>query len=411
LTPVPAAGQPGAGEEANVQGAVLGAAEDGSYVYFVADGVQAAGAVPGDCKNGGEPANATCNLYVSHEGHTRFIATLSGDDEPDWSVALKHMTSRVSPNGEWLAFMSDRSLTGYDNADAVSNRPDEEVYLYDAVNDKLVCTSCDPTGARPVGVEYKNLNNGLVGGSRVWEENQWLAANIPGWTQYSLLDSVYQSRYLSNEGRLFFDSNDALVAQDTNGEEDVYEYEPIAVGGITGCLESSLTFDRATDGCVGLISSGASIGESAFLDASGDGSDVFFLTAARLVREDVDSSLDVYDAHECTNDLPCPSTGEPTREECKSASTCRAAPAAQPSIYGAPASATFIGVGNIGVPHAAIVKIKPVTREAKFVMALKVCSKQKIKRRRTSCEQRVRKKYGHSKPPKGSGTKRRASRG
>ena len=32
----------------------------------------------------------------------------------------------------YLAFMSDRSLTGYDNTDAVSGQPDEEVYLYDA---------------------------------------------------------------------------------------------------------------------------------------------------------------------------------------------------------------------------------------------------------------------------------------
>ena len=37
---------------------------------------------------------------------------------------------------------------------------------------------------------------------------------------------LYQSRYLSNEGRLFFNSADALVPHDSNGREDVYEYEP-----------------------------------------------------------------------------------------------------------------------------------------------------------------------------------------
>ena len=36
--------------------------------------------------------------------------------------------------------------------DAVSGQPDEEVYLYDAVANRLVCVSCNPTGARPVGV-------------------------------------------------------------------------------------------------------------------------------------------------------------------------------------------------------------------------------------------------------------------
>lgn len=30
----------------------------------------------------------------------------------------------------WLAFMSERPLTGYDNRDVVSGRPDEEVYVY-----------------------------------------------------------------------------------------------------------------------------------------------------------------------------------------------------------------------------------------------------------------------------------------
>ena len=46
---------------------------------------------------------------------------------------LTGMTSRVSPNGEYQAFMSERSLTGYDNTDANSGVPDEEVYLYDAI--------------------------------------------------------------------------------------------------------------------------------------------------------------------------------------------------------------------------------------------------------------------------------------
>ncbi len=46
----PAAG----GEAAGVQGVVVGASEDGSYVYFVANGVLgdggARGATPGDCE-------------------------------------------------------------------------------------------------------------------------------------------------------------------------------------------------------------------------------------------------------------------------------------------------------------------------------------------------------------------------
>ena len=48
--------------------------------------------------------------------------------------------------------MSERSLTGYDNRDANSGVPDEEVFLYDADTGRLVCASCNPTGARPVGL-------------------------------------------------------------------------------------------------------------------------------------------------------------------------------------------------------------------------------------------------------------------
>lgn len=52
-------------------------------------------------------------------------------------------------DGEWLVCMSLRSLTGYDNHDAVSGTPDEEVYLYDAIG-RVWCVSCNPTGMRPL---------------------------------------------------------------------------------------------------------------------------------------------------------------------------------------------------------------------------------------------------------------------
>ena len=58
------------------------------------------------------------------------------------------------PERPWLAFMSSEQLTGYDTRDAKSGQPDEEVYLYSAATNGLVCASCDPTGARPVGEEY-----------------------------------------------------------------------------------------------------------------------------------------------------------------------------------------------------------------------------------------------------------------
>ena len=63
--------------------------------------------------------------------------------------------------------------------------------------------------------------------------NHWLAGSIPGWDNLRERPATYQPRYLSDSGRLFFDSPDALVPRDTNGLEDVYEYEPEGVGGCT----------------------------------------------------------------------------------------------------------------------------------------------------------------------------------
>ena len=57
---------------------------------------------------------------------------------------------------------------------------------------------------------------------------------MPGFTPYEEGRAIYQSRYLSNEGRLFFNSSDGLVPRDVNEQEDVYEFEPVGVGALSG---------------------------------------------------------------------------------------------------------------------------------------------------------------------------------
>jgi hypothetical protein len=216
----------------------------------------------------------------------------------------------------------------------------------------------------------------LVDGVEIWGA-RWLAASVPGWTPTD--GPAYQSRYLGDEGRLFFDSPVGLVPSDGNGKEDVYEYEPASVGPERarcgpGSSSQTVAFKPAhafeteapegggtisgeePAGCVGLISSGTSGEESAFLDASGkgpgseEGEDVFFLTAAKLSTADFDSSLDVYDSHECSTAVPCPSGTLTVPPACSNTDSCRAAPAPQPEVFGAPASATFSGPGNVVEP-------------------------------------------------------------
>jgi hypothetical protein len=369
LTPNHGAQETGAG----VENAVMGVSEDGSYVYFVARGILAQGAHSG--------AN---NLYVMHYGGkgwvTTFITILSSDDQKSWGrsnsfllevvTSLQSVSSRVSPNGRYLAFMSDRPLTGYDNTDAVSGQPDEEVFLYDAAQNRLACVSCDPSGARPVG-QFDFLEGSVsptFDPSGAWNDykgtgNHWLAGFLPGWRGIVRLRNVlttYQPRYLADSGRLFFDSPQALVPQDTNGLEDTYEYEPPGVG---DCGTSNVTFSQMSGGCVNLISSGTSASESVFVDASENGDDVFFITTGKLVSGDYDTSYDIYDAHVCSNSAPCHSVSV-APPPCTSGDSCKPAPSPQPQIFGSAPSATFSGVGNVyGEVTKGSVKAKRKTKQ------------------------------------------------
>jgi hypothetical protein len=362
LTDLTAIGSPSDGPNgsAPMLGMALGAAENGSNIYFVSEGV-----LPGTSDNaegeapevGSGKGEGEANLYEArNEGGSwkaTFIARLSNEDRPDWGEGsaddLGRLTARVSPNGRFLAFMSSRRLTGYDNRDDADNSNyDEEVFLYDNVSRRVVCISCNPTNSRPMGMFDVGRAGEvqLIDGPRAWH-GHWLAANIPSWTPLTTGVAVHQSRYLSDEGRIFFNSSDSLVPFDTNGTEDVYEYEPIGVGSCGGASTSgSEVVDPAADGCVSLISPGTSSEESAFLDASSTGGDVFFLTRSRLSSQDIDNALDVYDAHDC-DESPCLAAPAVAPPPCNTAESCKAAPTPQPTLFGAPSSATLTGVGNM----------------------------------------------------------------
>jgi hypothetical protein len=296
---------------------VLGASEDGSYVYFVANGALDAGAAAG------KP-----NLYVWHAGEAlHFIATLAPEDAhipntgfgrfsglesnlSSWTDTPAEQTARVTPDGHQLAFLSVAELTGYDNVDQSTGNADSQVYLFDAQSGKLACASCNPSGARPVGF-----------------------SELPVWiTPYE------QPRYLSDEGgRLFFVSRDTLALHDSNGRQDVYEFEREGVG---GCSAESPAFNSGSEGCVFLISAGASGDESYFLDASSNGRDVFISTRQQLAPADDDERFDVYDARVDGGFASSP----PPPPACLG-ETCR--PAEVASSVPSPASSGFVGEGNV----------------------------------------------------------------
>jgi hypothetical protein len=245
----------------------------------------------------------------------------------------------------------------------------------------------------------------LVDRQGVWRE-RWVAGSVPSWEVVNLSFARYQPRFLSDSGRVFFDSADGLVSQDTNGVEDVYEYEPVGVG---DCSVSSVTFVVRSGGCVSLMSSGTSGEESAFLDASESGGDVFFLTSAGLSGLDVDNEFDVYDAHECSVGSPCIGAAGVSSPACVSLDACRDAPSPQPALFGAPASSTFSGPGNPssgGSPatHGAVTPCsssagapsKACSRKQNLTKAVTACKRRypHSKPKRSACEQAAEKKYG-----------------
>jgi len=305
------------GVHADVQG-VVGTGEDGSYVYFVADGVLTEGKNAEDK----EPVDGQPNLYVRHEGVTRFIATLANEDDDftdgsegddgDWQADPGRRTAEVTPDGNSIVFMSRMSLTGYDNV--LERTPLAEVFVYDAGTERLVCASCNPSGEAPVVPTPPEFMKDISG---IW------GAFLP--VSESAAD--HQPRVISEDGnRVFFDSIEPLVPQDSNGLLDVYEWEAQGEG---SCREAG--------GCVFLLSGGQSIDNAYLIDASASGDDVFFVTRADLVSADRGDYDELYDAR-------VGGIVEPTEAAC-TGTGCQGVPPAPP-IFATPSSLTFTGVGN-----------------------------------------------------------------
>ena len=313
---------------------VTGWSEDLGRVYLVSGQV-----CSGETQNSeGDKAQAgKANLYLYEAGEEcgtgemTFVATLGGVgvDEVSYARQPVNRRARVSADGMHAAFMSKEPLTGYDNIDVESGQPDTEVFLYDAAEAQLRCVSCNPSGGRPRGRRVKDL---LL--------EPWIGARIPGW------ENVWHApRVLSEDGeRLFFESFDTLVPRDTNGLQDVYEWQQAS--NAKECEEAGAElFSPEAGGCISLISSGKSDKDSEFVDASADGSDVFFTSASSLVPQDY-GLIDIYDARVEGGFPPPPEPDPPCEgESCQS-------PSAPPRPQ-TPSSLSFKGAGNLAQPGKA----------------------------------------------------------
>jgi hypothetical protein len=296
---------------------IIGQSEDLSSIYFV----DSASLTPKSevNANGEHAEESKKNLYSWQEGDLAFIATLvAGDtgDRTDWTVAPIKRTAEASPNGRWVTFLSRARLTGAENigpcvfesaSEKIIPGPCPEAFLFDSATGELVCASCDPSGELPLGptsLPKIGLRN---------------------------LSPLPQPRYLTDQGRLFFDTRDSLIPADTNnGVEDVYQYEPQGVG---SC--------KREEGCISLISAGGEAVDSNFLAMDPSGANVFFTTRDQLTLKDRDDLLDLYDARIGGG---IAAETETTRPECQG-EACQPAPNPPNDIT--PASSSFQGAGNV----------------------------------------------------------------
>jgi hypothetical protein len=190
----------------------------------------------------------------------------------------RHMGDfQVTPSGDYAAFTSTLSLTGYVNA------AHREVYRYNGPGDQLECASCNPTSETATGD----------------------AALAPSGLS------------LTNDGRVFFNSNEGLVDRDLNEREDAYEWEP---NGFQAEYEHEPVPGgkcEGESGCVELISTGTALLGSKLLGATGDGTDAFFFTRDTLVSEDHSGNrVKIYDARtfggfpQSPEPVPCKASDE-----------------------------------------------------------------------------------------------------
>jgi DNA-binding beta-propeller fold protein YncE len=304
----------------------MGASEDASRLYFASSE---------DLDGAGPAAAGDHNLYFYEadsgggSGTYEFIMALTARDvgfvgpayngpptRPiEFSPAFR--AARVTPDGLHATFVSTASPTpgGYDNREATSGKAALEVYRYDAAAGELACVSCNPTRARPAAVLAEAVMS---------------AARIQGWEANNRAPRV-----ISDDGsRIFFESHEPLVPEDSNATWDVYQWEEPGAG---SCTTASPTYGHESGGCVEPISSGQSPSRSLFLDADRSGASVFFATQSSLVGADYGLN-DVYVAR-VGGGFPEPvPPGECEGEACQS-------PPPPPAVV-TPVSKAFRGPGD-----------------------------------------------------------------
>jgi hypothetical protein len=421
----------GKSEGKPLPGGVARVSEDGSRVYLVSEDNELATNKDANGKTAAEEDRAgrgNLDLYAFSALSHRlvFVAALAAGDSEDWQFDDERPV-QATANGGFVVFTSSHDLTpGAEGSYS-------QVYRYDAQSGEEEAQAGVASSKSLVRISIGQQSPGgyyCLSTKRIEaafncdgnQENSQIGGLRTGLDSYA---HPQQNIISANGAIVFFTSHGGLTPQALNDRvigcevyepsthvcevpsvaNNVYEWEQAGIG--------SCPADEST-GCVFLISDGQDInptvGSGSAVElwgASPSGNDVFFTTADSLVGQDTDvTGQDVYDAR-VDGGFPAPAAPV----ECKG-ETCQA-PVGLVPVFGAPASASFAGPGNLAPPPAVVTPKKKTAAEIRaeqLAKALKQCRKEKKKAKRMSCEKQARKKYGATKAKKSAKADRRASR-
>ena len=323
---------PGTG--ANVRG-VVGVSEDGSHVYFAADGAlttlpNGIGQAPGATLSGGAE---NVYGYDTETGETKFVATLPASDAQLWGAEAIRGSSvsnvrlaQTTPNGGYLVFDSF--------AKVISSGPEadtsgaQQVYRYDFQTGKIIRVSLGHEGY---------ANNGNTPGFNA------VIAPADNGTEAATPTVNYSSRSISESGgTIAFVSAAQLQSTDVaGGPNRSCEADDVAAGG-SGC-EVYVWHECPEGSCVdsesgevNMISDGRDPNGVTYGGMSATGSDIVFQTRTQLVGQDTDSLGDIYDAR-VDGGIPAPKP-----EPSCSGEACQGTPSTAPT-FSSPGTVSFTG--------------------------------------------------------------------
>jgi len=365
---------------------VMRVSEDGSHVYFVAQG-RLTTEPRGGCIGEETPVEQSeeeltqegrCrakqgrpNLYAYERdsrypvGHVSFVATLAEADESDWAPS-DNRPAQATPTGQRLVFDSSGALT----QDVTGEGP--QVYEYDAQTEELARISRGQN-RYPQGTVNANSSFAVI------EAQQYETVLRPTAHNGALQISDDGSRVmLSSPAALTPTAEEAAE----HGIFSVYEYRSDA---------------RITEGDVFLLSGGKDTTTTQPQGISHTGTDAFLSLSDRLLSDQTDSQLNIFDARENGGFLPLEQPAACAGEACLEGSA-ETIPGRQ-----LPGSSTTPAEGNSEASTVPSAPTKPSTprkslghRANGLQHSLKACRHKQRQKARKSCEKRARRQFKQS---------------